>query len=335
MTDSSLRSRCALNGKGFSRLGRASTRGMLVALASFGAACSPVASPIEPVPTPVSPPPPAPTYTQIPLDNAVLHLVTIADPVAFPISVAVSETLIPLPATPLPVVVSGSADQGCTVARCAVAAINGGFFDPANGQTTSHLVVAGDIAGDPAQNPRLVGNPDLAPYLDQILNRSEFRRYRCTGSDGDAQPSYAITRHRAPVPAGCTLVAAVGAGPQLLPDLLAEPEAFVSYGPDGTLQRDALGLSRANARSAIGITATGGVVLAMVAQVPGQEASGIGLEELAEVLQQQGVVQALNLDGGSSASLVFADQTHYGRLDAAGEPIQRPVKSVIWVEGHR
>lgn len=323
---------------GGSRLGWGATRFTVAVLASLGVACSAVSPPREPAPPLAASPPPPPTYTQIPLETAVLHLVTIADPVAFPVSVAVSDTLTPLPAMPLPATLVPSLNpepgaEGCTVARCAVAGINGGFFDPANGQTTSHLVVDGEIAGDPAQNPRLVGNPDLAPYLDQILNRSEFRRYRCTDSDGDIQPSYAITRHRAPVPAGCTLGAAVGAGPQLLPELLAETEAFVSYGPDGSLQRDALGFSRPNARSAIGITATGGVVLAMVAQVPGQDASGVGLDELAEVLRQQGVVQALNLDGGSSASLVFAGETYYGRLDAAGEVIQRPVKSVIWVEG--
>ncbi|NET33717.1 MAG: hypothetical protein F6K19_17120 [Cyanothece sp. SIO1E1] len=57
----------------------------------------------------------------------------------------------------------------------AIAALNGGFFDPHNQQTTSHVIQQGERLVDPRLNPRLINNPDLAPYLSQILNRSEFR----------------------------------------------------------------------------------------------------------------------------------------------------------------
>jgi hypothetical protein len=130
---------------------------------------------------------------------------------------------------------------GCLVPDCAVAALNAGFFDPSNGLTTSYVTVDGTLVADPRQNQRLVGNPDLAPYMEQILNRSEFRRYDCGGT-----PRYAITLHQEPTPAGCTLVDAVGAGPQLLPQHTAEAEGFVDTSV--TPVRDALGSQAANAR---------------------------------------------------------------------------------------
>jgi exopolysaccharide biosynthesis protein len=48
-------------------------------------------------------------------------------------------------------------------------------------------------------------------------------------------------------------------------------------------------------------------------------------------MAQQGAVQALNLDGGSSATLVYDGAVYYGRLKGAGEVVQRPVKSILWV----
>ncbi|MEO0852224.1 MAG: hypothetical protein AAFY15_01795, partial [Cyanobacteria bacterium J06648_11] len=92
----------------------------------------------------------------------------------------------------------------------AIAVLNGGFFDPNNQQTTSHVIHAGNVLADPAQNLRLTGNPALEPYLAAILNRSEFRQYDCAGDR-----RYDIALHTDPVPAPCTLLDALGAGPQL------------------------------------------------------------------------------------------------------------------------
>jgi len=211
----------------------------------------------------------------------------------------------------------------CDGEGCVAAAVNAGFFDPNNGLTTSYVVQDGALVADPGQNQRLVGNPDLATYMDRILNRSEFRRYDCGGT-----PSYAIALHQAPVPAGCALVDAVGAGPQLLPQDTSVEEGFV----DRAAGRDALGSQSANARSAVGLTADGSVVLVMVAQVPGVSPSGMTMGEVAELMRDRGVIQALNLDGGSSSTLIYGGTTHYGRLNASGERVQRPVKSVLWVE---
>jgi exopolysaccharide biosynthesis protein len=239
----------------------------------------------------------------------------------------------------------------------ALYAINGGFFDPQNGKTTSHLTVQGQNAGDPAENERLTGNPDLTAFLPQIFNRSEFRAYRC-GTATDSSTAYDITRHDAPLLANCDLESAVGAGPMLLPEDTSFAEAFTDYengDPQGALIRDALGSMQRNARSAIGLNAEGDVFLIMVEKKVNstgdsaeelqrgavETSQGMTLAEVTEFARSLGVTQLLNLDGGSSSSLYVGAQEHsheagaqtyFGRLDAQGNPIERPVKSVVIVK---
>jgi hypothetical protein len=258
-----------------------------------------------------------PVYETVPLPAATVHVVTIPDPVTYPVRVAVGDTL-----QPVDELVPTAAH--CGEGTCGIAAINAGFFDPNNGLTTSYGVVAGELVADPRHNSRLVDNPDLATYMDQILNRSEFRRYDCGGLS-----AYAIVAHAESVPGGCTLVDAVGAGPQLWPLDTSVAEAFVddSVSP----RRDALGSQSANARSAIGIADDGSIMLVMVAQVPGISPSGMNFADLADFMAQRGATQVLNLDGGSSATLAYRGNTIHGRLDSEGVPIRRSVKSVIWV----
>jgi len=208
-----------------------------------------------------------------------------------------------------------------------VAAINAGFFDPVNELTTSYAVQNGQLVADPRQNDRLVQNPSLTPYLPKILNRSEFRRYHC-GEPGRELDHYAIALHADAIPPGCTLQDAIGGGPRLLPRQTLEAEGFV----DSATGRDALGSTQPNARSAVGILPNGDIVLALAAQRPdAPNASGLSLEELAEFLRSLGVVDAMNLDGGSSASLYVGGNVVFGRVDAEGNPVQRPVKSVLRV----
>ncbi len=208
----------------------------------------------------------------------------------------------------------------------AIAAINGGFFDPKNQQTTSYIVREGQIVADPRTNERLVNNPKLAPYMEQILNRSEFRRYQCGKTI-----RYDITLHSEPNPEGCQLVVALGGGPRLLPQLGAVEEAFLDYA-NGQVIRDAIGSNRPNARSSVGITSEGNIILAMVAQKPESTTkSGLSLPELAEFLSTLGVEKAINLDGGSSSSLFFQGETIYGKLDTQGQPIKRPILSALLV----
>ncbi len=207
-----------------------------------------------------------------------------------------------------------------------VAAINGGYFDPVNQKTTSFIIKDSQIVADPRFNERLVDNPDLKPYLSKIFNRAEFRRYSC-----EDKTQYDIQLHFSPIPFNCTLKASLGGGPNLLPEDSSVAEGFIAY-KDGEKIRDAIGSEGLNARSAVGITAAGDVILAMVAQQPEQPLdSGISLPELANVLSELGATKVMNLDGGSSSSLYYDGKAIYGRVDKEGNKIQRPIKSVLLV----
>ena len=206
----------------------------------------------------------------------------------------------------------------------AVAILNAGFFDPANQKSTSNIVVAGQLVADPKDNERLVNNPKLKPYLNLIFNRSEFRRYLCGQTT-----HYSITLHNESPPGDCHLVVALGAGPRLLPELTLVQEGFV----DNAKGRDALLSKQPNARTAVGITRDGSIILVMVAQKPSQpNNSGISLPQLADLMKTLGVSEAMSLDGGSSSSLYFQGKTFYGKVDQLGNPIKRPVKSVLLVQ---
>lgn len=207
-----------------------------------------------------------------------------------------------------------------------VAAINGGYFDPVNHKTTSFIVSESKIVADPRFNERLVDNPDLKQYLGKIFNRAEFRRYSC-----GEQIQYDIQPHFAPIPSNCTLKASLGGGPSLLPKNTSVAEAFTAY-ENGEKIRDAIATDSLNARSAVGITSEGDIILAMVAQQPQKPLnSGISLLGLADFLSNLGAVKAMNLDGGSSASLYYNGRAVYGRVDKEGNKIQRPIKSVLLV----
>jgi exopolysaccharide biosynthesis protein len=207
-----------------------------------------------------------------------------------------------------------------------IAAINGGYFDPINQKTTSFIIQQEKIVADPRFNERLVDNPDLKQYLGKIFNRAEFRRYSC-----DAKTRYDIQLHSAVIPKDCTLMESLGAGPSLLPEDTSVTEGFTAY-QDGTKIRDAIGADSLNARSAVGITPDGDVILVMVAQKPEKPLnSGISLPELANFISSLGATKAMNLDGGSSASLYYQGQNFYGRVDKDGNEIQRPIKSILAV----
>lgn len=253
--------------------------------------------------------------------NYIAHTLLIPNQEQHPIVPAISETAALLPSF-VPKLSAPSPNQTPDVE----AVINGGFFDPVNQKSTSYIVLNGKTVADPQQNPRLMDNPDLALYIDRILNRSEFRRYRCGGAT-----RYDITFHRDLVPSGCRLVASLGAGPQLLPKDTSVQEGFLDYANDVVI-RDAIGHDQPNTRTAIGITRDRHILWVMVAQNPNQSSpSGMSLPELANFMKQQGVEKALNLDGGSSSAFHYNGKTIYGKLDAQGNPAKRPVKSVLLI----
>ncbi len=208
----------------------------------------------------------------------------------------------------------------------AVAALNGGFFDPANQKSTSYVVLQGKLVASPKLNSRMIKNPDLAPYLDKILNRTEFRRYLC----GETV-RYGIAFHSELPPGGCQLVDALGGGPRLLPDLTSVQDGFLDYS-NGKVIRDSLGSSQPNARTAVGITRDGSILWVMVAQKPeAPTTSGMSFQALAAFMKTLGVEEAMNLDGGSSSSLYYKGKTIYGKVNSQGNVVRRSVKSVLLI----
>jgi exopolysaccharide biosynthesis protein len=201
----------------------------------------------------------------------------------------------------------------------AVAILNAGFFDPVNQKSTSYVVVNRQLIADPKDNERLMNNAKLKPYMNLILNRSEFRRYLCGQTT-----RYSIALHNQSPPADCRLVDVIGAGPRLLPLVTSKQEGFVN---------NALESKQLNARTAFGITDDGSIILVMVAQKPSQpNNSGMSLPQLADLMKSLGAKEAMNFDGGSSSSLYFQGKTFYGKVDKQGNLIKRPVKSVLMVQ---
>ncbi len=207
----------------------------------------------------------------------------------------------------------------------AIAAINGGYFDPENQKTISAVTLQENAIAKPEDNPRLMTNLDLLPYLDKILNRSEFRRYQC-----GKVVQYAITRRQTVPRADCQLQDSLGAGPQLLPNATLKEEGFLEIRSQKVV-RDPLGINQLNARSAIGITRNNTIIWVMVAQKPDRANSGMTVQELTDFMKTLGVEQAMNLDGGSSSSLYYQGKTIHGKVND-GKPIQRSIKSALLIQ---
>ncbi len=208
----------------------------------------------------------------------------------------------------------------------AVVAINSGYFDPNNAQTTSYVYEKGALRLNPVDNRNFVENPDLYPYIVDMLNRSEFRVVDCKG-----KRLYRIEKHRDKLPRKCKLVHSMQAGPDMFAPKSAEAEAFIAY-KDQKRIRDPLGIDNKNARSAIGITSKGSVIIAMASmRQNATEPTGLTLWEMAKAMRQLGAVEALNLDGGSSSTLWHNGQTIYGKVDKNSRLVKRPIKSALVV----
>lgn len=251
-------------------------------------------------------------YKSYTLKSSIVHTLVIPVQSKFSVSLAVSPQLDTL--------------ENFAQKYQAIAVLNGGFFDPVNHKTTSYVVQQGKLIADPRLNERLINNPDLAFYLDKILNRAEFRRYLC-----GQVVRYDITLHRQPTPEGCQLINAMGGGPRLLPQITSLQEGFVEVS-NGKVVRDALGTDRPNARTAVGITHDGSIVWVMVEQPEASTSSGMSLPALAEFMKTLGVEKAMNLDGGSSSALYYQGKSFYGKVDGEGNSVRRRVKSVLLVQ---
>lgn len=215
-----------------------------------------------------------------------------------------------------------------------LAVINGGFFDPANGLTTSHIQLPGQNPLSPLSNPRLTQNKGLKPYMASILNRHELRQLTCESQS--PQRHHQITQHHTPLPNGCSLNWSLGAGPLLLPTLSHHSGGFYAKNDQGNVTRNPINIYGRAARSAIGLTPSGEVWLILAQRLPNTPGSGWALPELANTLTSLGITQAMALDGGSSSSLWVSSakgsQWFPGMWDKAGKPIKRQILSFLWIE---
>ena len=105
-----------------------------------------------------------------------------------------------------------------------------------------------------------------------------------------------IVDYRITPPLYLPLREAISAGPLLLQD----GEVAIDHRREGF---DEGFIARRVARSAVGLTGSGELIL----MIAGQEGIGVTLPELAVFLQRLDVIEALALDGGGSAALAFRE----------------------------
>jgi uncharacterized protein YigE (DUF2233 family) len=147
----------------------------------------------------------------------------------------------------------------------------------------------------------------------------QFRGDDAKALDAVLVPDAAVAPAPVLAPDWAEFPTAVGAGPRLLRGgqlaVTADAERFK---PDIRNGR--------NARTGLGVTRDGRVVLAAVEPV-GPYGGGATLEELAALLQSRGAVDAMNLDGGGSTTLAVGPLT----VTASPGAWIRPVASGVLV----
>ncbi len=169
--------------------------------------------------------------------------------------------------------------------------VNAGFFDPKNQKTVSYVVIDGDTVLDPKQNENLMKNKTLEPYIDKILNRSEFRILE----DSKKHLVYDIARHKDKPKDGYVIKHSIQAGPMLFPDLNLEEEFFVIV-KDGKIVSESASALHKYARTAIGIRENNVYLFIVTTNHP------MTLEELANLTRKWGMEKAMAFDGGGSTS---------------------------------
>lgn len=170
--------------------------------------------------------------------------------------------------------------------------VNAGFFDPKNKKTVSYVVINGQVVLNPQNNENLMENIALKPFLDKILNRSEFRILE----DEDGQITYDIAPHNQEVQLGYNIKHSIQGGPMLVPDLRLEEEFFILKDSEGKIISESASSLHKYPRTAIGIKEN--KVYLFLATVD----SPMNLEDLSEIAKKWGMEKAMAFDGGGSTS---------------------------------
>ncbi|MEK7432673.1 MAG: phosphodiester glycosidase family protein [Cyanobacteriota bacterium] len=178
-----------------------------------------------------------------------------------------------------------------------IMAINGGYFNHSNGLSVSFVLSESKIIADPRKNNDLVNNKELKPVIDKILNkRSEFRVIK-----KDNEFYYDIDFRDVKKD---NIFYSIQAGPQLLPNVELEKEGFIIKNKNGQIIRDSISSLSKTSRSAIGIKENGDIIFMSCS---GKNGQGLTIQEEADFMKKLGCKKALNLDGGSSVSMMWVE----------------------------
>jgi exopolysaccharide biosynthesis protein len=187
----------------------------------------------------------------------------------------------------------------------AIVGVNAGFFGPVVNDEGVAMDAAGFVVADGVET-----SPPLAPAADSAVVKAVvcFELKRVFIDDAKACP--------------CTYREGLAAGPRLLRD------GIDVTSPTNTTRHP---------RTALGVSASGDKVWIVVTD--GRQAGyseGATLTEMAQLLAGLGAVNAINLDGGGSSALVYADPVTglrvLNRPIQNGSPgTQRPVATHIGV----
>ncbi len=169
--------------------------------------------------------------------------------------------------------------------------VNAGFFDPKNQKSVSYVTINGQVVLNPQNNENLMENEALKPFMDKILNRSEFRILE----DERGRLIYDIAPHNGPTQEGYTIKHAVQGGPALLPELRLEEEFFVLV-RDGQIVSQSASALHKYARTAIGIKENNVYLFIITNSAP------MTLEEVADLARKWDMEKAMAFDGGGSTS---------------------------------
>ena len=192
--------------------------------------------------------------------------------------------------------------------------VNAGFFDPKNQKTVSYVVINGETVLNPNDNESLMNNITLHPYLDKILNRSEFRILE----DENGKIVYDIAPHNQEITEGFKLKHSIQGGPMLLPELRLEEEFFILK-RDGKIISESASALHKYARTAIGICENKVYLFIATKDAP------MSLEEVRDLAIKWGMQKAMGFDGGGSTSLDTKDL----HIISEKENTARKVKSFL------
>lgn len=187
--------------------------------------------------------------------------------------------------------------------------VNAGFFDPKNKKTVSFVTVNGQVVLNPENNENLMDNLALKPFMDKILNRSEFRILE----NENGEIIYDITPHNADLTEGYSIKHSIQAGPMLVPDLRLEEEFFVIKDKNGNVVSESASALHKYPRTAIGIRDNKVYLFIVTLEKP------MSLIELSSLVKEWGMEKAMAFDGGGSTSFdsqelhIVSDKDKTGR----------------------